>query len=203
VISRGFFVPIIKSRGELFKRFVGEPIQEQTCGVEFPRNHKLYKHFNSKITQLIEAGITEKYRKTHLEHLNPKYYEKPRLIHKTYLETTWRKSFIDEPKILTMKNLEFGFVIWLGSLILPLLGFIFEWLNKLKDFFIIKFLLAAYFERKHSESRKIIKKIHKIKRNVEREYDNPHLKHIRECESTVNMKDFEDKTSLKIIDLEE
>jgi hypothetical protein len=51
-----------------------------------------------------------------------------------------------------MEDLEFGFVIWLGSLVLPLIGFILEWLIKLKDFLILKFILAAYFELKHTET---------------------------------------------------
>jgi hypothetical protein len=167
VIARLRYVPLKRSRAELFKRIIGEPIQEQFCGVEFPRNHKLYKNFSRKITQLIEAGITKKYRKTNLIYSNPKYYEKPRMPHKKYLETTWRKSFIDEPKILIMKDLEFGFVIWLGSLIFPLIGFRSEWLNRLKEFLIMKFMLVAYFEQKHSESRKRIRMFQKIKKNLD------------------------------------
>jgi hypothetical protein len=51
-----------------------------------------------------------------------------------------------------MKDLEFGFVIWLGSLVLPLIGFILEWLKLLQHFLIMKFILAAYFERKQAET---------------------------------------------------
>jgi hypothetical protein len=97
--TRNIIAFMIYSRGELSKRIVAEPIQEQFCGIFFTRNHKLYAPFNRKIVQLIEAGITEKYRADiYAERMNPKYYEKPRLAHKKYLETTWRKSFIDEPK---------------------------------------------------------------------------------------------------------
>jgi hypothetical protein len=143
------------SRGEFKKRLIAEPIQERFCGVSFPRNHKFYEPFNRKITQLIKAGITEKYIKDNIGTvIDPKYYEKPRLAHKKYLETTWRKSFIDEPKVLSMKDLKFGFVIWLGLLVLPLICFILEWLKLLKHFVIMKFILAAYFERKQAEGSK-------------------------------------------------
>jgi hypothetical protein len=136
-----------RTRGEIHKRLFSEPYQEQFCGVNFPRNHKLYPNVNHKITQLFEAGITQKYIKDNAEYLlNPKRYEKPILLHKKYLETTWRKSFISEkePKVLSMKDLEFGFVIWLGALVLPMIGFILEWLNTLKNGLVMKFVFAAF-----------------------------------------------------------
>jgi hypothetical protein len=96
VRSRHFYSSMRSSRGEFKKRLIAEPIQEQFYGVEFPRNHKFYEPFNRKITQLIEAGITEKYIKDNIGTvLDLKSYEKPKLPHKKYLETTWRKSFID------------------------------------------------------------------------------------------------------------
>jgi hypothetical protein len=126
----------IRTRGELNKRFIVEPIQKQFCGVEFPRNHKFYETFNRKIQQLIEAGITEMLRKKYAKWTDPKYYERPRLTHKKYLV----------------------FVIWLGSLLLPLIGFLLEWLVKLKDFLIVKFVLTAFFEQKFLETKKDVGK---------------------------------------------
>jgi hypothetical protein len=144
------------TRGEIIKRIVPEPngpgSKNQFCGLAFPKNNKLYKHFNRKIIQLFEAGITGMYREKYEAFLNPKYYEKPRLPHKKYLETTWRKSYIDDPKVLTMEDLEFGFVIWFGSLILPFIGFVLEWLIRLRDFLFIKYILTTFFKRKHAES---------------------------------------------------
>jgi hypothetical protein len=152
--SRALHYFIFLSGGEFQKRIIDEPMQETFCGVDFPRNHKFYENFNRKITQLYEAGITERYSKHYYHLLDLKYYERPRLIHKKYLETTWRKSFIKEPKILSMRDLEFGFVIWLGSLVFPLIAFVLEWFKRLKEFLVIHFLLAAYFEIKYSESSK-------------------------------------------------
>jgi hypothetical protein len=83
--------------------------------------------------------MVEKY----FENLNPKFYEKPiqlvdtekdkkniirKRIHKKYLETTWHKSHIadSEPKVLTLDDLEFGFVVWLLSIVLPVIVFLLE-----------------------------------------------------------------------------
>jgi hypothetical protein len=84
---------------------------------------------------LNEAGIIKNLMSKYS--LDPEYFKKPlqvkdkqgrKRLYKTYLETTWHKSFIadDEPKVLTMSDLEFGFVIWLGSCVLPLIAFIIE-----------------------------------------------------------------------------
>jgi hypothetical protein len=158
VKTRHLYQIVIKSRGQFYKRILTEPIQNQFCAVDFERNHKFYENFSHKIQQLFEAGITDMYKKKHERFYNSKYYEKPQLTHKKYLETTWRKSFNDEPKVLTMKDLEFGFVIWLLSLILPVVAFIFEWLIKVRHFLIINFLLKAYFAHKYSESSENTKK---------------------------------------------
>jgi hypothetical protein len=78
--------------------------------------------------------MVEKY----FEILTPKFCEKPiqivdekngtKRIHKKYLETTWHKSHIadSEPKVLTLDDLEFGFVVWLVSIVLPLIAFLLE-----------------------------------------------------------------------------
>jgi hypothetical protein len=71
------------------------------------------------------------------EILNPKFFEKPiqivdengrKQIHKKYLETTYHKThYADkEPQVLTYDDLEFGFVIWFGSLVLPSIAFLVE-----------------------------------------------------------------------------
>jgi hypothetical protein len=84
------------------------------------------------------------------KYFDPKFYEKPLKIHKKYLETTWRKSFMadNEPKVLTLSDLEFGFVVWFGSLIVPLIAFIIEYLSRLAQILMFKRILSSYFEQK-------------------------------------------------------
>jgi hypothetical protein len=80
-----------KTRGEFQKRVMKEPFREMFCGMGFSRNHKLFDEFNRRIIQLFEAGIIGHFRDEYKDFFDPKFYEKPRLIHKKYLETTWRK----------------------------------------------------------------------------------------------------------------
>jgi hypothetical protein len=124
--------------GEIFDRVLkDEPFDERQLGFSFPLNHKFYKTFNGVIRSLNEAGVIKHLVAKYYESLNPKFYEKPiqlvdkngrKTIHKKYLETTYHKThFADkEPKVLTLEDLEFGFVIWLGSLVLPLIVYFLE-----------------------------------------------------------------------------
>jgi hypothetical protein len=123
---------------EIFERILkDEPLNEMQMGFSFPLNHKLYWTFSEVIRRLNEAGVTKRLIEKYYENLNPKFHEKPiqivdengrKRIHKEYLETTWHQKFLadKEPKVLSFSDLEFGFVIWLGSLILPLIAFLIE-----------------------------------------------------------------------------
>jgi hypothetical protein len=128
-----------ESRGEFNKRIIKEPLHQSLQGFDFPRNHKFFENFDKKLKQLFEAGIIQHYRESLTELANPKRYEKPIKIHKEYLETTWKKNFVDGPKVLTWNDLEFGFKLWLWSLLIPIIVFIFEW---------IKFSLRLCFKAK-------------------------------------------------------
>jgi hypothetical protein len=113
------------TRGEISKRLLKEPLQKRSCGIVFPRNHKLYEEFNRKIQQFIEAGIIDIHNFRQNQQIHPKYYEKPiqlqkkgggKTLHKKYLETTYKKSFYDGPKDLSWNDLKFCFVLWFCSL---------------------------------------------------------------------------------------
>jgi hypothetical protein len=124
--------------GEIFDRVLkDEPFDERQMGFSFPLNHKFYLTFNGEIKRLNEAGVIKHLIAKYYENVNPKYYEKPiqlvdengkKTIHKEYLDTTYHKTHIadKEPKVLTFDDLEYGFVIWLGSLVLPLIAFFLE-----------------------------------------------------------------------------
>jgi hypothetical protein len=105
-----------------------DPLNEYCCGMRFPTNHKLYENFNKVIQKLHEAGIINHMIDKYKKYLDPKYYEKPVKIHKQYLETTYSNSFENGPQVLTLSDLEFGFMIWLGTLVLPFVAFFFEFL---------------------------------------------------------------------------
>jgi hypothetical protein len=146
----------IISRGELLNRILKQDESQITvysCGMKFSANDKLYDSFNRRIQQLHEAGIIKHIMDKYEKFLDAKFYQKPIMTHKKYLETTWRKSFIDEPKVLTFKDLKFGFVIWFLSMIIPLIIFMFELIIKIFEFAIIQNILKVYFEQKRSESK--------------------------------------------------
>jgi hypothetical protein len=160
VNSMSYYRDSIATRGELLKRILKEDdhlIHNTVCGLKFPTNDKLYDSFNRKIQQLHEAGIIKKIMDENKKFLDPKFYEKPLMTHKEYLETTWRKSFVDEPQVLTLKDLEFGFVIWLGSLALPLIIFIveilFKFVDKISEIHSRRLFLSTYLEMKQVESK--------------------------------------------------
>jgi hypothetical protein len=132
--SRKLLETVNYTRGEILKRLLKTPIKEMICGLEFPRNHRFYESFNRKIQQLFESGTINHYMDENKKYFDTKFYEKPLKIHKKYLETSYKKSFEDGPKVLTMKDLEFGFVIWLGSLCLPFIVFIIECFNTLAKY---------------------------------------------------------------------
>jgi hypothetical protein len=110
---------------EIFKRvlkFEDTYVAPSRLGLPFPLNHKFYERFNEVIRTLNEAGVIQRLVAKYYELCDPKIYEKPiqfvdengrKRLHKEYLETTWHKSNIadSEPKVLTMNDLEFGFVI--------------------------------------------------------------------------------------------
>jgi hypothetical protein len=107
--SRSFYYESIRSRGEFIKRvLLDEPLSEYSCGTRFSTNDKFYETFSRKIQQLIEAGIVQNIVDKKKKFLDPKYYEKPIMIHKEYLETTYANSFENGPSVLTMDTLEFG-----------------------------------------------------------------------------------------------
>jgi hypothetical protein len=100
--------------------------------------------------------MVEKY----FEILNPKFYEKPiqivdkadgtKRIYKNYLETIWHKSHVadSEPKVLTLDDLEFGFVVWLASIVLPLIAFLLEIIS----IFITKIINRKQINAIHQEA---------------------------------------------------
>jgi hypothetical protein len=127
VDSRSFHRASFHTRGAFRERIHHDAqLTEITCGMRFQANDKLYVSFNKVIQKLNEAGIINHLIDKYEKYLDPKYYEKPVMAHKQYLKTTYSNSFEDGPQVLTLSDLEFGFVIWLGALVLPLIGFIFE-----------------------------------------------------------------------------
>ena len=119
-----------KTKGRFTSRMREEVIYVKMCGLLFP-HHYYVQMFDSMSQQLFAAGIIKHEYEDALK-------EKIRAINLKYL-------ILEGPKVLNIRRLEPGFVIWLGSLSFTLFAFSLEWLNALKDYFVFKYILQAFF----------------------------------------------------------
>lgn len=154
-----------RSRGEIMKRLLKEPFITEFCGMEFPRNHKLFDVLNYNTHQLFEAGITNYQANYNQQLLNPNLYREPIVFTKEYLHRIYGKLYPEGPQILTMENLEAGFAIWLVCVSFAIAAFAAEWLVRLKDFAVTWFILSAfYINKSHNETmRKKLVRVKSIK----------------------------------------
>lgn len=102
------------------------------CGLDFPRNHKLYEIFDRKIQQLFVGGLIIHYEKNATDNLNPKRYQ---------------HLYIIDKKKLTLTHLEAGFVVWLTLTLLVSIIFACEWIVTLIDLWVMKVIFKAYFKQ--------------------------------------------------------
>lgn len=149
--TRYIYSIAFQSNGEIVKRLLREPFITEFCGMEFPRNHKLFYVLDHKIHQLFESGITEYLASYGKKRLDPNVYKKPKSLTREYLYNTYEKLFPEGAQILTMDHLEAGFVIWIACVSLAIAAFIFEWMMMLKNYLITWYVLQAFCERKCEE----------------------------------------------------
>jgi hypothetical protein len=103
------------------------------CGLEFPINHRLFEIFDEKLERLFEAGIIDHYLDDWVKVINPKRYE---------------HLYPDEPKVLTLKTLEAGFVICLISISFSFIAFIGEWVIKIIELFVIMKIFGQFYQQR-------------------------------------------------------
>lgn len=97
--------------------------------------HFLYDAFDRKIQQYIEADLISYHINKWLEKFNSKKFEK----------------FQEPFAVLTLGELEAGFVISLLPLVSSLFVFAIEWMPRLKDLIIFLIIFKKYFEAKNLE----------------------------------------------------
>lgn len=120
------FVPPLILRN----RFLLEPM-----ALKFRAHHFLYEVFNRKLQQYVEAGLNNYNTRWYNELYNPKRFEK------------YKEPFA----ILTLGELEAGFVVCMVPLILSIFVFAFEWILTMKDLMVLLFIFKTYFEAKVQE----------------------------------------------------
>lgn len=120
------------SEGRILSTLLDERLFLESFGLSFPSHHKLYQIFNDKTQQLFESGIFQRYSYGSDRWLDPKRYA---------------HLYRDEPQVLTMNNLEAGFIIWLASLSLTLFAFVCEWIIRIMEFVICKSIFKAFYKQ--------------------------------------------------------
>lgn len=101
----------------------------------FPQRHFFFEVFDRKIQQLLEAHLIDHNLKNDNDEGNLKQFDKH-----------------EQPfKVLTLDELEAGFVISIAPLALSLVAFCLEWLVTIKDLFVFFITFKTYFRMKKHE----------------------------------------------------
>jgi hypothetical protein len=137
----------ILSNGQILKLLLAET-QLELCGLTVDYDSQLFDHFNNKTLYLLEAGIIQHWIDQTKKFLDPKYYQRPLLLTKEYLHEIYPKTHPEGAQILTVEQLEAGFVIYLAAVAVCILVFMLEWLVRFKDYLVVHHVLAAYFKSK-------------------------------------------------------
>lgn len=104
----------------------------------FRQRHFLFEIFDKKIQQLLEAHLMDSYL----------FRNNMNLLLKKFAKA-------EQPyKVLTLGELEAGFVVSTAPLILSLVMFWFEWIARLKDLLVVLSIFKTYFKIRHMEQEK-------------------------------------------------
>lgn len=106
--------------------------------LKFPKHHFLLEIFDRKLQQYVEADLINFSNKYHNEARNPKKFEE------------YKEPFA----VLTLSDLEAGFVVFLVPLASSILLFSIEWLPALRNLGVFLIIFKYYFEVKKLEQSK-------------------------------------------------
>lgn len=107
----------------------------ESTAFALPRFDFFFETFDRKLQQYIEADLVSFSTRNFHENSNPKKFE----VHQ-------------EPfAVLTLSELEAGFVVCIVPLAFSILVFAFEWIEVLKNLIITQFIFIHYFEAKKYE----------------------------------------------------
>lgn len=121
--------------GRYNSRVRKEVLYVEMCGMKFPNHHHFTGIFERKSQQLFDAGFFQ-----WLEHEIEYATSQAK-----YKHLYW---WLGRPRVLDMRMLEPGFVIWMASFSLAFLAFALEWIALLKNYFVAKYVLCAFFQTK-------------------------------------------------------
>lgn len=129
------------TQGKYLDRIVDENLYSQHWSMCFPLFHRFYEGFGEKTQELVTAGIVD----YHLDNwIHPDDKKKYKHLN------------LEGPQVLTLEQLEAGFVIWIASVVATIVSFFFEWLVKLCEFILIRLVLKKCFELKIGLDQRIL-----------------------------------------------
>lgn len=141
--SNNYYWYIGASRGKILQRILKQKFYlEMSALTIHPRNHKIFEIFDKIIQELESSGHIKLYRLLFSMMENPKYYE--------------RGIPIEGPKILTMEDLKAGFVIWLISLVISIIAFIFEWIIRSGEHIIWRLIMSSFYELRYLRKTNVV-----------------------------------------------
>lgn len=121
------------TRGSFTSRILSQRLYSKMCGLEFPENHPFLEIFDRKTNQLFTAGLID-YFKTEIQHLE-------------------YNAESGGPQVLSINHLRAGLVTWFVSIWITVFAFICEWLFILKEYFLIKYILTAFYNQRKESSK--------------------------------------------------
>lgn len=92
-------------------------------------NNLFWQILASRLQKLVEAGLIDYNMRYWIDAINPKLFE-----------------VVSEPKVLTLDELEAGFVVCMAPLVISAVVFCFEWLITFKNFIVFYFMLKKMYE---------------------------------------------------------
>lgn len=100
-----------------------------------PAHHRFFNSFNEKFKLMLEAGLFNQY-----------------IEESMYLHIAHAQEQPEEPfKVLTLDELEAGFIVCMVPLLLTLVVFCLEWIVTLKDLVVVLCMFEACFKAKQQE----------------------------------------------------
>lgn len=122
---------MIESGKRKLPKFLKERYGANTVALWIPNFHRFYHVFDWKLQQLLEAGLVDYNMRYFYDRRNP-------------------KRFLEEagPEILSLHDLEAGFVICMVPLVISIFIFVIEWLVLLKDFLVFRTIVLTFLELK-------------------------------------------------------
>lgn len=125
-----------QTNGRIIKRILKEKIHTEMCGVEIEANHNFFEVIENKIQQLVDCGLIDYYSKKWPDWLNFKRYS---------------HLYPQDPEVLTLNILEVGFIIWLCSLLFAIIAFAMEWLIRIREYIVMKYVLHVIIHTQRAD----------------------------------------------------